>query len=175
MNADLSIAARNLLLSRALSNKPTPPPIREAKPRTFGCRRIPEYRNQRRLPPCFFQLISYALVIVTHFLPWQYYYSCALPLPFCSALCSCPPPHNSVLPSPHTSASARTPPRYLVTPPLPLPPGPLPRSLFPRRSPLLREVSPQLARVWVPEAAAALLSPWESSPKSIALRAVALL
>jgi len=25
------------------------------------------------------------------FLPWQYYYSCALSLPFCPALCSCPP------------------------------------------------------------------------------------
>ena len=38
---------------------------------------------------------------------WQYYNSCALSLPFCPALCSCP-----VLPLPHTSASARNPPRY---------------------------------------------------------------
>ena len=45
---------------------------------------------------------------------WQYYYICALSPPFCPALCSCPPTHSSVLPPPHTSASART-------PPLPLP------------------------------------------------------
>ena len=33
------------------------------------------------------------------------------PLPFCSALCSRPPPQKHVLPPPHTG-SARTPPRY---------------------------------------------------------------
>ena len=42
---------------------------------------------------------------------WQYYYS-SLSLPFCPTLCSCPPPHNCALPPTHTSASARTPPRY---------------------------------------------------------------
>jgi len=41
------------------------------------------------------------------FLPWQYYYSCALSLSFCPALCSCPPP----LPRTTVYSLTRTPPR----------------------------------------------------------------
>ena len=46
---------------------------------------------------------------------WQYYYSFALSLPFCPALCSSslfPPPAQQCCPPAHTSASASTPPRY---------------------------------------------------------------
>jgi len=54
----------------------------------------------RRVPPtpvhCFF-------------LPWQYYYSCALSLPFCPALCSCPPPRKTAYSLPRTPPRAPAP------------------------------------------------------------------
>ena len=41
-------------------------------------------------------------------LPWQYYCSCALSLPFCPALCSCPPPQSFIFP-PRTPLRAHAP------------------------------------------------------------------
>ena len=81
-----------------LSHRPRPTPVLTLPPSSPSTMSSAPYQSSSatstpaplllRVPPTHVHCL---------FLPWQYYYSCALSLPFCPVLCSCPLPPRAKL------------------------------------------------------------------------------